>query len=170
MQEFLHVAADSGRFSPSIDFVDSYISPPIDCYTITLNEISPGTGINGANYWGTRYYFLSRDRAEVEVDVVTNGGIRMISSIHQNAISARAAMRAINVIALKPPSEECELRLLIIHEAPFIGVWLHGKEDVLIPIEPTSIETVRNYEPYSEEVIFDLLKSACRLHTPTLHP
>lgn len=120
---------------------------------ITLDEISAGKTIGNAICRATRYYLLSQDKAVAEIDVVTSDGTRRVLSLHQDA---RGAMRGLNIAADTYPDGQYEVRLLIVHDVLFIGIWLHGNDDLVIPVEPAAMRT---YEPHSAEALSELLKT-----------
>ncbi|HHL0960263.1 TPA: hypothetical protein ACQVH3_005046 [Serratia marcescens] len=156
VQDFLHEVSDTDRFVTRVDFEHLHISPPIDCYTITLDEILKGKTIGNAIRRATRYYLLSQEQAVAEIDVVTHDGSRRVLSLQQDAIAARGAMRGLNIAADTYPDGQYEVRLLIVHDVLFIGIWLHGNDDLVIPIEPAAMKT---YEFHSAEALFECLKT-----------
>jgi hypothetical protein len=160
VHDFLDRAFQTNRFDFSVDPADSHISPAFDAYTISLKDVNAGNTLNAATCSGTRYYVLSSGKAVAHVDVMSLNGSRVISAIHPHAIAARGAMRALNIVTQKHQDGEYELRMLFANEVLFIGIWLHGMRDFIIPIEPTATSSVSLYQSYTPEALFELLKVA----------
>jgi hypothetical protein len=158
VHDFLDRAFQTNRFNFSVDPADSHISPGFDCYTITLKDVNAGKTLNAATRSGTRYYVLSSGKAVAEVDVMSLNGSRVIGAVHPRGIAARGAMRALNIAIQKYPDGEYELRVLVANEVLFIGLWLHGVQDFIIPIEPTATSSVSLYQSYTPEALFELFK------------
>lgn len=137
------------------------LAVPHDVYTIGLDRLAEGVGIERAEVVGQRFLVLDDDRPVASAELATGGGFES-----NEGPFVGATAEAIRAAESSPQLADgrYELRLLRIPGIYLVALWLRdedGDGDVVVPLAPAPapLEAGRHYRP---EEIQPLLQQLAR--------
>lgn len=142
----LHAFADGGKFSTKAlrgarkDQLD--VSTPHQIFTMGLDDIASGAGLDRAQLVGWRY--LVADGAQIVASaetVLAPDGTQEVSQFTEGPF-VLATDKAVKAVRKLPQLEAAgfELRLLRIPALYVMALWLHSPTvDLLVPLDPSPI-------------------------------
>jgi len=142
----LHVFADGGHFTtPALRRArkeELALSNPHQVFTMGLNDITSGGGLDRAQPAGWRFLIEQGGRtiASAETTLLPDGTHEVSSTSEgQPTVATDSAVKAVrNLPELK--ADGFELRLLRIHGLYMLALWLHSPaKDLLVPLAPSPI-------------------------------
>ncbi|HSS22245.1 MAG TPA: hypothetical protein VLL54_19395 [Pyrinomonadaceae bacterium] len=128
------------------------ISAPHPLYVVGLSDIAEGKLLAAAVLRGWRYIVLKGDETVGAVNLSFDDQGKNLQFSHiSHGPFAQSTVEGIRYAEGLPEvvSNEYELRLLDVPSVYVVSLWLHGKNDRLIPLPPTN-QTLKPYEAYSE--------------------
>src|ERR1044072_8550057 len=118
-------------------------------YFVGFWDLIEGRLLSAAKLKGWRYLIFNQDRAVVAAELQTGGDQVRFSNINRGPFvdsAVEAVTFAENLEIVR--KENFELRALEISPLYFVSLWLHGPQDLLIPLRPApnELEPLRVYE------------------------
>jgi hypothetical protein len=143
---------------------DLATAAPHKVYFVGLSDLVEGRLLSAAKVKGWRYLIFNQDRPVVAAELQTGGeGVRF-SNINrgpfvESAVEAVTFAESLEIVH----KEDFELRTLEISPLYFVSLWLHGSQDLLIPLKPApdEIEPLRVYE---ETELLERLRGLAERH------
>lgn len=137
------------------------VTSPHLVYSVDLNEVAEGRILSAARPTSWRYMLLDGESAQsaAELAIDDNGEVTWFSHVDEGPF-VQATVAGVE-FAERLEAElgaDYELRLLSVPSVYLVAVWLHGADDLLIPLAPSpgSLESDRAYT--EEQIISGLLE------------
>lgn len=125
---------------------------PHPVHTLGLTDVVDGSGLDAAPRTGWRYLLREGDGTPVSAEATAGGGDVPEEFSHFNqgpfvASTVAAVPRAENLPEVR--DHDYELRTLVIPALHTMALWLHGDDDLLLPLEPVpaGLDADRTYRP-----------------------
>jgi hypothetical protein len=141
-----------------VDSLDVAVPHPV--YAVGLEQIAQRELLSSATLVAWRYLLLDDQqvRCAVEVDVRAEDRQLNFSHINRGPFVANSVQSITVAETLAPvQQDDYELRLLKIPGLYLLALWLHGPDEIILPIAP-SIPGVVSNVPYSESDLLTLLQ------------
>jgi hypothetical protein len=163
------LAIGPGRGGARMRYVDDAspegldLAAPHVVYTLNLDDIARGVGLESARPTTWRYLLVRGDRALASAEVYTQDDLGATGYAHTNEGQFVAeTMEAIEVAEELPEvaDGEYELRLLRIPALYLMALWLKdqvGDKDLLLPMRP-SPTPISAHHAYVESALFEILR------------
>jgi hypothetical protein len=141
---------------------------PHQIYSVSIRDVAEGHLLSCVQLKGWRYLVFSQDQPVVAADLQVRGDQTLnFSNVNRGPFveSTLDAVRfAENLDVVQ--TQDFELRVLEISSLYLVALWLHGKEDLLIPLDPPPDE-VEALTVYSEDEFIQLLRGAAETRLKT---
>jgi len=141
-----------------VDALDVAVPHPV--YAVGLEQIVQGELLSAASLVAWRYLLLDDQQVQcaVEVDVRADDGQLNFSHINRGPFVANSVQSITVAETLAPVQQnDYELRLLKIPGLYLLALWLHGPDEIILPIAPSISGLVANV-PYSESDLLTVLQ------------
>ena len=128
-------------------------------YFVGLEDVAQGRMLSAARPTSWRYILVKGDEAcaAAEVTIAEDGHLGSFSHVDRGPF-AQNIVAAVELAEITEAARggDYELRLLSVPSLYLVALWLHGAEDLLLPLEPApgDLETVHFY---TQEQIFSEL-------------
>ncbi|HET7230646.1 MAG TPA: hypothetical protein VFJ16_11630 [Longimicrobium sp.] len=139
---------------------DVCISVPHPVYTLGLPDVAGGNLADSALLQGWRYLLTAGDTLVAAAEVIVSG-TRAVRFSHFNdspfvrsTVDALAAAEALNQVA----PHDYEVRLLKVPALYLFALWLHGPDELYLPLAPAPPE-VTALCPYSQAELAAALRA-----------
>jgi len=128
---------------------DLAAAAPHRVYFVGLSDLVEGRLLSAAKLKGWRYLIFNQDQPMVAAELQAGGDEVRFSNINrgpfvEGAVEGVTFAESLDIVH----REDFELRALEISPLYFVSLWLHGPQDLLIPLRPApdEIEPLRVYE------------------------
>jgi hypothetical protein len=140
---------------------------PHKVFTIGLTQVAAGKGIAAAEESGWRTIILEGRNPVAAVEFAGGGGgaAGAFKSLNQGPlVQSTASVMAMAEGLPQVQANDFEPRLLEIPAIYLVAIWLHGKEELFVPLEPAP-DKFKPYQTYSEKDFFDLARILAKRRT-----
>jgi hypothetical protein len=143
---------------------DLSTAAPHKVYFVGLSDLLEGRLLSAAKLKGWRYLVFNQDRPVVAAELQTGDNEVRFSNINRGPFvdgAVEGVTFAENLDIVR--NEDFELRALEISPLYFVALWLHGPQDLLIPLRPapSELEPLRVYE---EQEVIQRLRGPAEKH------
>lgn len=128
---------------------DLWTAAPHKVYFVGLSDLREGHLLSTAKLKGWRYLIFNKDQPVVAAELQTGDDNVRFSNINRGsfvdgAVEGLKFAENLDIVH----KQDFELRALEISPLYFVSLWLHGPQDLLIPLRPApdEIEPLRVYE------------------------
>lgn len=148
------------------------VAVPHLVYFVGFNDVVEGRVLSAARPTGWRYLLLDGDtaRAAVEITVNDDGSVEGFSHVDEGPF-VESMVAGVTFAEEFEASRggDYELRLLSVPSLYLIALWLHGADDLLVPLAPTpgGLDT---QHAYTEEEILSSLSDLIQRRAGTADP
>lgn len=143
---------------------DLSTAAPHKVYFVGLSDLIEGRLLSAAKLKGWRYLIFNQDQPVVAAELQTGGDEVRFSNINRGpfvdgAVEGVTFAESLEIVH----KEDFELRALEISPLYFVSLWLHGPQDLLIPLRPAPypLEPLRVYE---EDELIERLRGLAEQH------
>jgi hypothetical protein len=144
--------------SAAADTLNAAVPHPV--YFVGIKSLTKGKLLSAAVLRGWRYLLLNENEpyAATELNLNKRTGSLRFSHVNYGALLERTIDGLAFAEKLEPVNRsDYELRLLDMPDLYIVALWLHGAEDLIIPILLGSAE-INTFTVYTESEFINLLK------------
>lgn len=137
---------------------------PHQVYFVTLSDLAEGRLLSAAKLKGWRYLIFEQEQPVVAAELRTGETELSFSNVNRGPFVAGTVEGVTFAESLDVVHEEdFELRALEISAIYLVALWLHGKQDLLIPLRPAP-EQLEPLTVYREEEVIERLRAVAEKH------
>ena len=128
---------------------------PHKVYFVGLRDLAEGRLLSAAELKGWRYLIFEHDRPAVAAELKTNTADELSFSNVNRGPFVASTVEGVNFAESLEivQNEDFELRVLEVSALYLVSLWLHGQQDLLVPLNPTPEELQPLTVYYEDEII-----------------
>lgn len=148
------------------------VAVPHRVYFVGFDDVLQGRILSATQPVGWRYLLLDGDTARAAVEIIVNedGNVEGFSHVDEGPFVESMVAGVMFAEEFESSREgDYELRLLSIPSLYLIALWLHGADNLLVPLAPTP-GGLNTQHAYTEEEILSSLSDLVQRRTSTADP